>query len=178
MSRFHGNLHFQKAPECCVAGNPRTFLAAPTQAPGALAVFEVPQPIPPKSGREQVEPRYSLPIKTFAATFQGPSLSLCNILAGSLQYGTLEHCQAPVFSFGWTAVGKGEGALPSRKQAPVGSKLGWNREAGWAGRRIRAIPWQTTGGSDGWTGCGPEEPKERTCKPKLKALRSPDKCTN
>ena len=108
-------------------------------------------------------------MKIFAATFWGPSLLLCNILAGSLQCGTLEHCQAPVFSFGWTTVSKGEGGS-SFLWAPVGSKLGWNRRprTGWEDRRQQSE-------SDGWTRCSPEEPKSAHVSPKLKALCSPDK---
>ena len=137
--------------------------------------MEVPQTVPPKSGREHSRVHYSSPIKTFAATFQGPSLLLCNILAGSLQYGTLEHCQAPVFSFGWTTVGKGEGGS-SFLWAPVRSKLGWNRRprTGWEDRR----PFhggRQQGESDGWTRRGPEEPKSTRVSSKLKVLRSPDK---
>lgn len=100
---------------------------------------------------------------------------LCNILAGSLQYGTLEHCQAPVFSFGWTTVSKGEGGS-SFLWAPVGSKLGWNRRprTGWEDRRpFRGGRQQSE--SDGWTRCSPEEPKSAHVSPKLKALCSPDK---
>lgn len=99
-------------------------------------------------------------------------MSLCNILAGSLQHGPLEPCQAPVFSFGWTTVGEGEGGS-SFLWAPVRSKLGWNRRprTGWEDRRPLCGSGHQ-GESDGWARCGPEELESVRVSPKLKALRS------
>ncbi|CAI9176145.1 unnamed protein product [Rangifer tarandus platyrhynchus] len=77
---------------------------------------------------------------------------------GSLQHGPLEPCQAPVFSFGWTTVGEGEGGS-SFLWAPVRSKLGWNRRprTGWEDRRPLCGSGHQ-GESDGWARVSWEPP--------------------